>query len=217
MEVLEFDSLIFDMDGTLWDAVDTYAEIWNETYRRMGVDAHVSRELLIECMGLPLDAITDRIAPTTLDRKEFETVISDVDAEIMPRDGGHLYDGVARLIPELAKRYKLFMVSNCGVHGLDYFLEFTHLKPYFTDTLTNGQTGLAKDGNIRLLCQRHELKSPVYIGDTEGDCLSAHAAGLPMMHVSYGFGKCNNADYSADSFVAVADFFIRKKQQNHSK
>ena len=28
---------IFDMDGTLWDAVDTYAQIWNVTYQRMGL------------------------------------------------------------------------------------------------------------------------------------------------------------------------------------
>ena len=27
----KFDSLIFDMDGTLWDAVDSYCEIWNVT------------------------------------------------------------------------------------------------------------------------------------------------------------------------------------------
>ena len=30
------DGLIFDMDGTLWDAVDTYARIWNEVFLQAG-------------------------------------------------------------------------------------------------------------------------------------------------------------------------------------
>ncbi len=31
------DSLIFDMDGTLWDAVDTYAHSWNVVFSEMGI------------------------------------------------------------------------------------------------------------------------------------------------------------------------------------
>lgn len=32
------DSILFDMDGTLWDAIDTYADIWNEAFREIGSD-----------------------------------------------------------------------------------------------------------------------------------------------------------------------------------
>ena len=42
------DGLIFDMDGTLWDAVDTYARIWNEVFLRAGKEVHITRESLIE-------------------------------------------------------------------------------------------------------------------------------------------------------------------------
>ncbi|MDE5804739.1 MAG: HAD hydrolase-like protein, partial [Paramuribaculum sp.] len=151
----KFDSLIFDMDGTLWDAVDTYAEIWNETYRRMNVDARVTREMLIDCMGLTLDRIVERIAPANLDIELFAKTLRQVDAELMPRLGGRLYAGVAELIPELAKSHKLYMVSNCGPHGLDYFLDYTGLRPYFTATLPNGETGLCKADNINLLRERY--------------------------------------------------------------
>ena len=40
------DALIFDMDGTLWDAVDSYCEIWNRTFRDFGVDCTVGRDVL---------------------------------------------------------------------------------------------------------------------------------------------------------------------------
>lgn len=208
MKALRFDSLIFDMDGTLWDAVDTYAEIWNETYRRMGVDATVARHTLIDCMGMTLDRIFDLIAPAEINRSEFEKTLRTVDSEIMPVEGGRLYEGVRELIPELARHYRLFMVSNCGPHGLDYFFQYTGLGKYFTDSLTHGQTHLPKEGNIRQLIKRHDLTNPIYIGDTEGDCRSAHAAGVAMAHVSYGFGKCTDAELTASSFPDLATIFL---------
>lgn len=211
MNSSRFDSLIFDMDGTLWDAVDTYCRIWNETYRRMGVEAPaVERQDLIGCMGLPIEEIVRRITPPGLDFEKFGRMLSAVDGEILPKEGGRLYPGVAELIPRLADGSRLFMVSNCGKHGLDYFLDYTGLRPWFTDTLSHGQTGLPKEGNIEMLMKRYNLKTPLYIGDTSGDCRSAHAAGIPMLHVTYGFGRCDEAEYSADSFQEVANIISNK-------
>ena len=206
----KFDSLIFDMDGTLWDAVDTYAQIWNVTYQRMGLTGNVTREMLLGCMGMTLSEIIDLIAPPELDRARFAEILRIVDREYMPKYGGRLYPQVKELIPQLAKRYRLFMVSNCGPDGLNMFLDFTGLRPYFVDTLTNGETRLPKDKNIALLIRRHDLKSPIYIGDTEEDCRCTHAAGIPFMHAMYGFGKGPiNADYSGNSFKEIADFFLQ--------
>ncbi len=213
----EFDSIIFDMDGTLWDAVDTYAEIWNETYRLMGIDARVNRAMLIDCMGLTLDRIVAILAPEDMDKELFRRTLRQVDARLMPRLGGRLYDGVDRYIRELAETYRLFMVSNCGPHGLDYFLDFTGLRPWFTDTLTNGQTGLPKKDNIELLRKRHSLRSPIYIGDTQGDCDNAHAAGIPMVFCSYGFGQCDNAEFTASDFRAVASIFLPSNKKARSE
>ena len=53
----KFDSLIFDMDGTLWDAVDSYCKIWNVTFEQMGLSQTVSRQELLECMGKPINEI----------------------------------------------------------------------------------------------------------------------------------------------------------------
>ena len=206
---MKFDSLIFDMDGTLWDAVDTYADIWNETYRRMGLTGNVTREMLLDCMGMTLSEIIDLIAEPGLDRERFAQELRIVDSEYMPRYGGQLYPYVKELIPQLAQRYKLLMVSNCGPDGLQMFLDFTELRPYFIDTLTNGETRLPKDKNIALLMERHGLKSPIYIGDTEGDCRCSHLAGIPFMHATYGFGIAPEADYSGNSFKEIAEFLLK--------
>ncbi len=33
-----YDSVIFDMDGTLWDAVDSYCRVWNATIAETKLD-----------------------------------------------------------------------------------------------------------------------------------------------------------------------------------
>lgn len=44
-----FDAYIFDMDGTLWDAVDSYAAIWNTTIVQLGVQVPpVTRHKLVD-------------------------------------------------------------------------------------------------------------------------------------------------------------------------
>ena len=122
--------------------------------------------------------------------------------------GGTLYPGVKEQIPRLASRYRLFMLSNCSALGLPNFLAYTGLGEHFTDTISYGVNLQQKDHNIRLLMQRHNLTAPLYIGDTEGDCRSAHSAGIPMLLARYGFGDAPDAEFSADSFGQLAQMLL---------
>lgn len=209
---MKFDSLIFDMDGTLWDAVDSYVAVWNKTFESMGYSVSVSRDDLLRYMGKPLDEIVESIASFLPSGRtgEFYDRLARYDSEMMPVLGGRLYPGVAEWFPRLAERYAVYMVSNCGPDGLRNFLTFTGLSEYVTDTLTNGETHLPKSGNIALLALRNGFKSPIYIGDTQGDCDQAHIAGIPMAHVTYGFGECRDADYSFSDFESLARFLLEK-------
>ena len=60
---MKFDSLIFDMDGTLWDAVDSYVAVWNATFEAMGYRVSVSRDELLLYMGTV--SYTHLTLPTT--------------------------------------------------------------------------------------------------------------------------------------------------------
>ena len=51
-----------------------------------------------------------------------------------------------------------------------------------------------KDENIRLIIERNNLKSPVYVGDTQGDFDACKKAGVPFIWAAYGFGKDVVAD-----------------------
>lgn len=195
------DSLIFDMDGTLWDAVDSYAVIWNVTLDQMGI-AHenVTRHDLLRLMGSYLDDILAQLIPDVEQRGPLLQKVMTNEAEMMPELGGTLYPDVRELIPQLAGKYRLFMVSNCGVRGLENFVEYNGLTPYFTDLLSHGSTGKSKTENIRDLVFRYGLKSPVYVGDTQSDADSAHKADVPFIWAAYGFGNVSDPDAVIRSF-----------------
>lgn len=193
-----FDSLLFDMDGTLWDAVDSYCAVWNAAIDRVCPRVErIGYDRLSRLMGTPLKEIYDRLIGTGCDYATFMDELLSQEQRLMPQLGGRLYPGVRETLTELARTHRLFMVSNCNAEGLPVFLEYTGLKPLFTDTISYGETGQEKDRNIALMVRRHGLEAPLYVGDTAGDCRCSHAAGVPFAWASYGFGTgVTDADYT---------------------
>lgn len=186
----KFDSLLFDMDGTLWDAVDSYAKVWNATIAELRVACpEVTRKKLEELMGTPLEDIYRHLIGNDEIKEKFLASLSENERRLMPVLGGRLYPGVRETIAELAKTKKLFMVSNCDASGVPNFLSYTGLGEFFTDFTTYGGTLCEKDVNIKALVERYKLNAPLYIGDTAGDAKSSHLAGVPFAWASYGFGK----------------------------
>ena len=132
MNTSSVDSLIFDMDGTLWDAISSYCEIWRICFANHGVNFPFSDEEIKAYMGTPIDGIFDDIVRRTgvdFDRSAFLSEISRVEDEEMLRLGGKLFPGVTDGISRLSQHYKLFMVSNCSRYGLRNFMAFTELRP----------------------------------------------------------------------------------------
>lgn len=198
---MKFDSFLFDMDGTLWDAVDSYARIWNLTIAQLCPQVRdVDYSRLSSMMGKPLEEIFDVIVGKACPYDKFLKALLENEAEVMPVQGGAVYPGVKEVLATLSAEAKLFMVSNCTPDGLPNFLRFTGFGPYFTDCVSYGETGLEKDRNIALMVERHNLKAPIYIGDTAGDMHAAHAAGVPFAWATWGFGRgVQGQEYTLDN------------------
>lgn len=196
-----FDSLIFDMDGTLWDAVPSYCKIWEYTLDEFGLgDIKVTREELDRLMGKPVDVLVDTIVTRHVDRTRFLEALDANEDRLVPVLGGRLYPGVKETIRELARDHKLFMVSNCSPKGAVNFMAYSGLTDCFTDSLTYGQTHVGKDVNIATLVSRYGLASPLYVGDTQGDADASHRAGVPIAWAAYGFGHVSDPDYIIKEF-----------------
>lgn len=196
------DAFIFDMDGTLWDAVASYAKVWDETARRLGiVRKPVQYSELVCLMGKPLHDIYDAIIPNRPEmRSAFLDELIRTENELMPVIGGTLYPEVHDTLSFLSDKLSLFMISNCSGQGLSNFINFCGLNGLFTDTLTYGETGEDKDVNILTIKDKYNLSNPIYVGDIQRDCDSAHKAGTLFAWVTYGFGKVSNPDFTINHF-----------------
>lgn len=197
MKFTTTDSLIFDLDGTLWDASETCAKAWNDLLTERNItDYSIDAAAIRAVSGLSIDKVFKEhftFIPEDM-RIPLLEAYKPKEAEFMKEFGGELYPEVKEVLKDLSKDYKLFVVSNCLYGYIENFIEFHELQGLFTDFECSGRTGQAKSENIKAIVSRNELKSPVYIGDTIWDHDAAKAAGVPFVCAEYGFGKVNNTD-----------------------
>ena len=202
-----FDGVLFDLDGTLWDSVDSICLSWNRVLgaHDPALAGTLTREKLIGCMGMLLPDIfrklLPQLPPETLAAMEEE--LMEAENSWVAVHGGILYPGVEKTLGELSADYPLFIVSNCQAGYIEAFFQAHGLGQYFTDFENPGRTGKAKAENIALVVARNGLKRPLYIGDTQGDYNAATAAGVPFLHVAYGFGTIDHEVPAVHAFEEI--------------
>lgn len=207
------DALIFDMDGTLWDAVDTYARIWNEVFRRAGREVHITRESLIGNIGIPIPRILANLFPDIGpdEAARFSAELAQEEPALLARYGGTPYPGVVEGLERLSLKYKLFLVSNCDSHTLPVFMNCIGITPYITEGVSFGNTHRPKGDNMLLLKEKYGLQQPLYMGDIDADGQETHRVGLPFVYARYGFGQTDDYELAFDSFTDFTEFFLNCK------
>ncbi|MCQ2610601.1 MAG: HAD family hydrolase [Treponema sp.] len=207
MNIKELDSLIFDVDGTIWDTTPVVAPAWNNALIECGLSeyAHLTADDLKKLFGKPMNIIIEAILPDQSPEKrlEFEKVCYIHEEDVVANIGGKLYPHIRETIEALSKKYNLYIVSNCQSGYIETMLRVTKMEQFFKDHACYGDEGLLKDQNIRLIVERNNLKNPAYIGDTQGDADATAKAGLPFIHVTYGFGKVKDADCSINDIAEL--------------
>ena len=210
----KYDSIIFDLDGTLWSTLDSCTEVLKEIKKR---HKEITKDLTIDdvkdSMGLTFPETAKKFYGY-LDKDLREKYAKEAIEENVKRltiHGGILYKNVEEVIKELAKDYKLYIVSNCIEGYIESFLYSSKLEKYFLDFENNGRTGLSKGENIKLLMNRNHLSNSIYIGDTIKDKEASQYVNIPFVYASYGFGKVDNYDYKIDNISDLLHIFYQSK------
>ncbi len=212
---MNFDSLIFDLDGTLWNSSDTVAEAWNVALEKAGYDVRITGADVLKQMGKPMDAIMRDAFGGTMTREEamkFLEILSVEEINHIEKTGGKLFPALAETLSLLKTKYRLFIVSNCQKGYIEAFLKAHKLSEYFEGFMCWGDTKLPKAETNKQLIARYNLKNPVYVGDTEGDHISAQGAGIPFCYASYGFAEVSGYDYKLEKFSDLKDIFMDKAE-----
>ncbi len=188
----KFDSIIFDLDGTLWDSSNNVALAWQQAIEQVDyVDEVMTVEKVRSITGLAYNVIFDRLFPhlDTEKRTDLMAICAKVELEILHTKGGELYPSLYETLSYLASKYKLFIVSNCQTGYIEVFLKLSRMGQYFMGHQCYGTKGNPKSENIKDIVNDYHLVAPVYVGDTMGDYDAATKAGLPFIFADYGFGK----------------------------
>ena len=186
-------SLIFDIDGTLWDSRALVAEGYNiqlnaEGYPHLCVDAEVLRPLFGKTMAAIADVILAQIPVP--ERYALMERCMDTENQYLAENECKIgYAGVKETLEELKKSYRLFIVSNAQCGYPELCMEKLGIAHLFEGHLCYGDTGTEKGETILELMRRHGIDDAVYIGDTQGDYEATLVAGIPFIWCAFGFGN----------------------------
>ena len=130
---MTMEAIIFDLDGTLWDACENTAKAWNEYITHFCPDTHVNVtvESLASCMGLRLREFGARIFTDVDEDRAMEIGLACAEYEnhYLAEHGAIIYPGVPEALESLSKKYKLFIVSNCE----SGYIETAHFNSIYDD------------------------------------------------------------------------------------
>lgn len=205
------DSIIFDLDGTLWNSTDIVAKAWTEYLQNMEhLNLAISGERIRSLFGRPMPEIAEKVF-TDFNRDEQLRLLDkccQAEHEALLHQCAPLYEDLEKTLQTLSGSYPLYIVSNCQAGYIEVFLTATGFSKYFKGHLCHGDTGLDKPETISLLVRNQRLKAPVYVGDTMGDFLSCRKAGVPFVFASYGFGDVPNPDYRIEKPADLIQLFL---------
>ena len=206
---IKTDGIILDIDGTLWNTTGVVADAWNKAIEDCGFDAaQTTASGLQKEFGKPMHVIADDLWPNlSQEQKKIlmkQCCVREQEA-IESNTKDITFPAVRDTIKALAKKFNLYIVSNCQAGYIELTMRKNGIEPCVRDHECYGNTGLGKADNLRLLVQRNAIKAPVYVGDTQGDADACREAGVKFVWASYGFGSVQEFAAKIDRFDQLLD------------
>ena len=188
----QFDTYIFDLDGTLLYTLDDLTASTNHAMRAFGMAEHTKDEVRM-MVGNGIRKLIERAIPGGIGNLRYEEVYSEFVSYYLKHslDTTKPYPGVIEMLEKLRSQSKqMAVVSNkyckateslCRKFFSDYIdvaigeSEGIRKKPA-PDTVQEAMRRLGADKN-----------STVYVGDSDVDIATARNCGIPCISVLWGF------------------------------
>lgn len=204
----KYDTVIFDLDGTLLNTLEDLADSVNYSLALNGYPERTKEEVR-KFVGNGIGKLIERAIPEGLMNPCFEKCLADFSAHYLTNMQNKTgpYEGILDLLDELNKKgYKLAIVSNKFDEAVkklnnDYFAKYIEIAIGESKRIARKP---APDTVIKAL---NELNSSadqsIYVGDSDVDVQTAKNANMDSIGVTWGFRdrdllEREGADYIID-------------------
>ena len=191
-KAMKYNTIIFDLDGTLTDTLYDLMLSTNHALLEMGWPERTLEEVR-QFVGNGVRRLMEQAVPSDTEEEEFEECFRIFQEHYLEHCQDHtaLYPGIAELLQKLHQRgYKMAIVSNKLQAGVDELY-----RTFFQDTI---QVAIGEREGVRrkpmpdmVQLALEQLGSTpeesIYVGDSEVDMATARNAGLPCISVLWGF------------------------------
>jgi phosphoglycolate phosphatase len=206
-----FDSVLFDLDGTLTDARIAIMTSMAHALAELGVTPPPIDEL-IWCIGPPIRQNFARLLGS--DRAHLVEAAVEIYYRRYEREGVRetfAYPGIDAMLRQLSGRgSSIYLATSKFVDHAEHVLDAFSLRPYFTEVFGSGRDGALADKSELMRFILKEVGSSkdraVMIGDREHDIIGGKANGVYTIGVTYGYGSRVELERAgADAIFASPD------------
>lgn len=198
-------AIIFDLDGTMWNATSAILPVWNEILQKYSDETdskRINKEEMDSYMGKTLEQIALLSLPNLKISRSIEILgeCCKTECKFLEQNGAIIYPKLIETLKKLKEKYTLLIVSNCQDGYIQSFLTHYKLWDIFEDIEFAGRTGKTKGENIKLIMERTDIEKALYVGDTQSDFDAAKFAEIDFVFAEYGFGNAEDYKYSIKEF-----------------
>ena len=120
---MKYDGILFDIDGTLWNANEATASAWNMGAEKWGYKNRITVEDVNRISGTPFEEALKMLFPDF--RSEQGELFHELELKVIGAKGGRFYDGVQEGVKNLSESSEIFLISNCPAEYMELFLKLS--------------------------------------------------------------------------------------------
>jgi len=202
---MNFQSLVFDFDGTIADTLGETRLIFNQIAPDYGI-RQVEADELEKLRHLSLKDLLNHL---NISKLRVPSLI--VRGRTMMRANiGKLplIEGMADVLVELRRHVRSFgILTSNSTENVDLFLRAHGLREHF-DFISSTSKLSGKAKHLKAICKTFSLKSEelLYVGDELRDVKASQKAGIPIAAVTWGFNSRESLAASKPDYLFERPF-----------
>lgn len=213
-----YDTILFDLDGTLTDPQEGITKSVQYALRKMGIEVE-DRTKLLPFIGPPLMYSFQHFYGLT--KEEAREAIGYY-REYFERDGmydNRAFDGMADILAMLkAKGKTLLVATSKPTIFADPIVRHYGMGEYFKEIIGASTDGTRTEKGQVIAEALRYTDSPreavLMIGDREHDVIGAREHGIDVLNVGFGYGtaeerEVHKPDYYCETMEDLAEFLSR--------